>query len=555
MQADGHLLAHVIEYTPIGILILERDTNIVFVNQYVLNLFTVGKEDIIGKTLNELAGKLRKKFNTAPIIKAITEGKVTDYKLALSLQGRPDIVCLLNSFCIDEIEPYPECIALVIRDITREQAAADLIEAKNVEMAKMNSELARSNAELKKVSELKSNFLSIASHELNTPLTSIKGYSDIIIDNMRDKAEPNVFRMIESISRAADRLHKVVNNILDVTKIEQGRLRLRPENIDLAAIMRDCAEELGQLADKRGITIRTNVCGAEHRFYGDKIRMLQMFTNLLNNAIKYSPDGSPVEAAIEVKPGKYYHITITDRGIGIDKSEHKTIFDPFYEVGSATRHSTDSTKFMGSGSGLGLSIVKGIVERHGGRVWVESEGTKKDTFPGSAFHIILPLRSEISWDDDESKISESRIRETDGICIEDMEEEEDRDRPVILFIDPDRESTEIASTTIENVFDILVAESGEQGLIIAFNHKPSLILMDSQLPGLDGHRICRILRSQEETKNIPIAFFSAGAQEDEIQKCFASGANDFIVKPFSGSELVNKVCRLLMKKKEDEVFK
>jgi CheY-like chemotaxis protein len=373
---------------------------------------------------------------------------------------------------------------------------------------------------------------------------------------MQDKVEPNVFRMIASISRAADRLHKVVNSILDVTKIERGRLRLRPENIDLAVIMRDCAEELGQIADKRGITIRTTVHGAAHKFYGDKMRMQQVFTNLLNNAVKYSPDGSPVETAIEVKGDKHFHITVTDRGIGIDKNEHKAIFDPFYEVGSATRHSTDSTKFMGGGSGLGLSIVKGIVERHGGKIWVESEGTREGTFPGSVFHIILPLRSAISWDDDESKMEKSspdRLKEANNI-LKTIEEDEDRGKPVILFIDTDRESTEIASTSIENVFDILVAESGEQGLIIAFNHKPSLILLDSQLPGLDGYRICRILRSQEETKNIPIAFFSASAQEDEIQKCFASGADDFIVKPFSGSELVSKVCQLLLKKKENDVF-
>jgi two-component system phosphate regulon response regulator PhoB len=108
---------------------------------------------------------------------------------------------------------------------------------------------------------------------------------------------------------------------------------------------------------------------------------------------------------------------------------------------------------------------------------------------------------------------------------------------------------------LENVFDILVAETGEIGLAMAFEHLPSVILVDSFLPGLDGYRVCRILRSQEETKGIPIAFFSAGSQSSEIQKCFTSGADDFIVKPFSGKELVEKIWRLLMKKKEQENFK
>ena len=557
MRIDSQLLTHVIKHMPIGILIVHRDSTVIFANQHVLDIFGVSEEDVVGYTLAELGGILKPELDTAPVIKRILEGTLADYKLTLPPAAGPAVVCRLDSFSIQEAGPYPECTTLAVRDITKEQAISDLIEAKNIEMAKMNSELVRSNAELKKVSELKSNFLSIASHELNTPLTSIKGYSDIIVDNMRDRVDPGVFRMIESISRAGDRLHKVVNSILDVTKIEQGRLRLHPEPVDLGAIMYDCTEEISHIAAKRRITLRAGVASEPlPQFNGDKARMHQMFTNLLNNAIKYSPDGSLVEVGIAVEDDNRFHITVTDSGIGIDKSEHKRIFDPFYEIGRTNRHSTDPLKFMGGGSGLGLSIVKGIVERHGGTVWVESDGTKKDEFPGSVFHIILPLRSEISWDDDESNHwagEENRCRDADNFNIAAFDDE-GFGRPVILFIDPDKEAVEVASTCIENIFDILVAESGEQGLIVAFSHKPSLILLDSQLPGLDGYRICRILRSQEETKNIPIAFFSAGAQDSEIHKCFECGADDFIVKPFSGRELVEKICRLLMKKKEAEVF-
>jgi signal transduction histidine kinase/CheY-like chemotaxis protein len=560
MQADGHLLAHVIDHTPIGILILQQDMTIVFVNQYILSLFDGTRDDFIGSTVNDLVIQMETKIDSETIIEGILNDTLSDYKLSLSFTNRPDMVCLLNSFSIDEVEPYPECFALVLRDITDEQAVADLIAAKNVEMAKINTELARTNSDLKKVSELKSNFLSIASHELNTPLTSIKGYSDIIIDNMRDKVDPSVFRMIESISRAADRLHKVVNNILDVTKIEQGRLRLRPEQIDLGAIMRGCAEDISLLAEKRGITMNVSAPDGMPRFYGDKARMQQMFTNLLNNAIKFSPDGTQVELAIAVKgeeDRERFHISVADHGIGIDKNEYKNIFDPFYEIGNSYRHSTDTSKFMGGGSGLGLSIVKGIVERHGGKVWVESEGAGRNgTYPGSVFHVVLPLRSEISWDDDESKYaSESRLKEAnDSASLDAFDDDWGSGKPVILFIDTDKESIEVASAVVENMFDFMVAESGEQGLIMAFSHRPSLILMDSRLPGLDGYRICKILRSQAETKNIPIAFFSAGAEDSEIQKCFDSGANDFIVKPFSGSELNRKIVRLLMKRMEDKVF-
>ena len=183
---------------------------------------------------------------------------------------------------------------------------------------------------------------------------------------------------------------------------------------------------------------------------------------------------------------------------------------------------------------------------------MESEGVKENSFPGSEFHITLPFKAEISWDDDETKFSS--IEKEDELNEQEISLQTEV-KPTILFIDSDREAVEIARMVLENAFETIVAESGEVGLSLAFQHHPSLILMDSYLPGIDGYRVCRILRSQDETRDIPVAFFSAGTQNDEIQKCFACGADDFIVKPFSGRELVDKIWRLLMKKKEEETFK
>lgn len=553
MQQDILLLARIIEYTPVGIVVVKTDGTIYYTNHFGAQLFNAPRDQLLGMSIEEFVSVYRGGVSWKELWEHIQQGQITETTLMLQPLHREENMCKVHTFYIGGNKNYPNSLAMIFRDITQEIRFNEQIEKKNLEMAKMNSELIRWNAELKRVSELKSNFLSIASHELKTPLTSIKGYSDIIIDNMKDKIDSGVFRMIESINRAADRLHKVVNSILDVTRIEQKRLRLKPEMLDIAKVALDCIDDLEQFTLKRGIEFKCEFLSTLPEFYGDKMRMQQVFTNLFSNAIKFSPDGSVIDVSIALEGADRFHILVGDHGVGIDKGEQKNIFDAFYEIGNANRHSTDYAKFMGGGTGLGLSIVKGIVERHGGRIWVDSEGVSDEGFLGSQFHVVLPMHAEISWDDDETK----------SLVIERIDEEMDLDevaeqtneKPIILFIDSDREAVEIARMVLENAFEVLVAETGEAGLTLAFLNKPSVILMDSYLPGLDGYRICRILRTQDETRDTPIAFFSAGTQNTEIQKCFASGADDFIVKPFSGRELVDKIWRLLMKKKEENTFK
>jgi PAS domain S-box-containing protein len=556
VQDDMVLMTRIVELTPVSIIVTAMDGKINYSNACAQKVLQYDRDLMQGTNFSDYfsdnsSGKSWKELYDA----ALSQGS-NDEKAAMRGKSGDDINCIMNVFRIANNTLIPEVLVWVFRDTTKEMATAEEIEKQNREMAKMNSELNRWNEELKRVSDLKSNFLSIASHELKTPLTSIKGYSDIIIDTMKEKLDPSIYRMVESINRAADRLHKVVNNILDVTRIEQKKLRLKPELLDFEALIRECIDELSHFALNRKIRFECVFDDNLPKFFCDKMRIQQVFTNLFSNALKYSPDNSTVEIRLSQNDREQFHIVIKDNGIGIDKAEQKKIFDPFYEVGNTNRHSSDFSKFMGGGTGLGLSIVKGIVERHGGRIWVESEGASQDDkFPGSEFHIVIPIDAKIDWDDDETK----------GILLKNEEQEEEAkadiamgnvdQKPTILFIDSDREAVEIARMVLDNVFEVLVAETGEVGLLLAFNNKPSIILLDSYLPGIDGYRICKILRSQEDTKNIPIAFFSAGTQNDEIQKCFTSGADDFIVKPFDGKEIVNKIWRLLMKKKERLNFK
>jgi two-component system, sensor histidine kinase ChiS len=556
IQGDLFLMARIVEHTPINIVVTKTDGSILYVNSCAERDLKFPRDTLGSVSVESLISDTGDGISWKDLRERLERDKSCESKATLISKGGNEILCTLFAFSIVETAHNENIFVLQFKDITGEMRGVDQIERKNIEMAKINTELIRSNAELKRISELKSNFLSIASHELKTPLTSIKGYSDIIMDTMKEKLDPGIYRMIESINRAADRLHRVVNSILDVTRIEQKRLRLKPERLDIAALARECIEELSQFSVKRNIRFECAVQENLPPFFADAMRMQQVFTNLFTNALKFSPDNSVVQVRIGLLTPSEFHIVIKDQGIGIESGEQKKVFDPFYEVGNMNRHSTDFSKFMGGGTGLGLSIVKGIVERHGGRIWVESEGPSEEKkYPGSEFHIVIPVEAKTEWDDDETRtIKLAELRE-DAIRERDSAEENVEKKPVILFIDSDREAIEISKMVLENAFDIMVAETGEIGLNMAFEHLPSVVLVDSYLPGMDGYRVCRILRSQEETKNIPVAFFSAGSQSGEIQKCFASGADDFIVKPFSGKELVEKIWRLLMKKKELQNYK
>jgi two-component system, sensor histidine kinase ChiS len=556
IQDDMILMTRIVALTPISIVVTSMDGKIHYSNACAQQVLQQSREELQGAFFGDFFSETGDGIAWKELSGLVTQNGACNRRVSMLRSGGNDMTCIMDAFKSVNNTLLPEVMVWVFRDLTKDIQTAEEIEKKNVEMAKMNSELILGCEDLKRISDLKSNFLSIASHELKTPLTSIKGYSDIIIDTMKDKIDVNIYRMIESINRAADRLHRVVNNILDVTRIEQKKLRLKPEHIDLGELIRECIDELSHFAINRKIRFDCQFEENLPEFLGDRMRMQQVFTNLFSNALKFSPDNSVVEVKLALSEREQFHIIVKDNGIGIEKQEHRKIFDPFYEVGETNRHSSDFSKFMGGGTGLGLSIVKGVIERHGGRIWVESDLDHSDKkFPGSEFHIILPFKAKIDWDDDETKGMVVKKDDSEEGAIAMGETENVDQKPSILFIDSDREAVEIARMVLENVFEIHVAETGEIGLLMAFSKTPSIILLDSYLPGMDGYRICKLLRSQDETKNIPIAFFSAGTQNDEIQKCFACGADDFIVKPFTGKEIVTKIWRLLMKKKEMRNYK
>ena len=278
----------------------------------------------------------------------------------------------------------------------------------NVEMATLNEELKRTNRRLEKLDAAKTHFIQIASHELRTPLTQVRGYADIMADAVQtDRPTPSQMAQIsQGISRATVRLEEIISAMLDISEIDAESLSLYRTPLSLPTVMRMVFEQHQDALKQRKQTMTIDNLEGLPSVHGDLQRLCQAVNNIVSNCIKFTPDGGSIhisgrritelagkritESLSNGAPHEFVEILFADTGIGIDPEDQELIFEKFYRVGSPDLHSTGSVKFKGAGPGLGLAITRGILQAHGGKVWVESPGHDEVNFPGSTFHILLP---------------------------------------------------------------------------------------------------------------------------------------------------------------------
>jgi signal transduction histidine kinase len=290
-------------------------------------------------------------------------------------------------------------LQIIIRDVTKER--------------EILLNLEKSAAGLARLNRMKDSFLGLASHELKTPLTVIMGYSELLLSDMKDQLTETTGEMVQNISAAAARLDNIVKDMIDVTLIDQKQIELKLVPLDINALIESAVKELRFFLVIRKQEIITHLDKILPLVHGDQTRLMQLFTNILGNAIKFTPDGGSITVTTALKQreiskplqgldvsgglniGKSsqqcIEIIISDTGIGIDREDQRRIFDKFYEAGNIEEHSSGKVAFKSRGFGLGLSIAKGVIDMHGGQLWVESPGYDPQTCPGSTFTVLLPI--------------------------------------------------------------------------------------------------------------------------------------------------------------------
>ncbi|MGZ9166086.1 MAG: sensor histidine kinase [Anaerolineales bacterium] len=258
----------------------------------------------------------------------------------------------------------------------------------------ISSEMDKVQKQMQRVDKSKSAFISVAAHELKTPLTLIDGYASMMEDLMREKVGVSLESLIAGIGTGIERLRTIVDDMIDVSMIDNNLLQLNFQPIQVSQLIEALSIEFKTILRTRKLTMDIRAYeGGKQWIYIDSARIMQAVRNVINNAIKYTPDGGTITIDGRRLQG-FIELIITDTGIGISPENQAVIFEKFGQLGSVELHSSGKTKFKGGGPGLGLPIARGILEAHGGSIWVESKGYDEIGCPGSTFHILLPARTE-----------------------------------------------------------------------------------------------------------------------------------------------------------------
>ena len=379
------------------------------------------------------------------------------------------------------------------------------------------SRIGRANRELQRASALKDRFLASVSHELRTPMTVILGFTAALLKGGQGNLNAQQRESLERVQRNAKLLLGLINDVLDISKIEAGKVEIHRQRLLLPTLARQVEADYGEAARNKGLTLRCEIAPGLDSVTTDPERVMQIITNLVGNALKFTERGS-ITVRFEPREPDSWAVVVSDTGIGIPQEEQSTIFEEFRQ-GEAVEHRGRG------GTGLGLAIVKKLAAVLGGSVEIESAAGE-----GSRFTVILPR--EIPRDDDAS----ATAAETTAWPVAAPQPGRS-----VLIVDDDEGVRRLFAYELESLgVRILEAADGRSAVEIATAERPDAILLDVLLPGVDGWETLRLLKQRPETRNIPVVILSV---VDNRTFGLSLGAFDYLVKPVEVSDLIDSLSR------------
>ncbi len=425
-------------------------------------------------------------------------------------------------------------------------ALEDRVAARTRELTEANVRLEAALVKQRELDRLKSEFFDNVSHELRTPLTLILLTLDSLLQRGPEEFAPPVRQHLETMNRSAARLLRLINNLLDLTKLEAGKTKLRYEPLDLQGFLSSLLVPFEVLADKKRVELELEG-GATTPVHVDVVRLETVFQNLISNALKFTTQGKVTVRLREDE--QWVHVEVIDTGVGIAAQDLSVIFDRFAQADSS------GTRRFG-GTGLGLALVKETLELHKGGIEVSSELGK-----GSNFHVRLPkgtahVREELREGNGEPTFRPTRrsadmtVPEGPGAIATPAVEalplpapdaEAGPDAPRVLVVEDEPEIRAFLRQVLKPYYRLLEATNGEEGLKTAQKERPDLIVSDVMMPVMSGIQMLAALRSSPETVDMPIIMLTARQEVEAKVEGLSMGANDYLGKPFSPREMLARI--------------
>lgn len=393
-----------------------------------------------------------------------------------------------------------------------------LVEKRTAELNEVNNELIKANLSLEEASKLKSQFLANMSHELRSPLNSIIGFTGIIIQGLTGDLNEEQKKQLGMVYESAKHLLGLINDILDLSKIEAGKIKIYNEDMNIPALIDIVDKMMGPLATEKGLKLRSEISdNTPALIYNDRNRIKQVLINLLSNSVKFTNRGEIVLSCKLTDDKRAVQFTVADSGIGIAADKQQTVFEEFTQIETLNNSKP-------SGTGLGLAISRKLVKMMGGEIWLESQ-----IGIGTEFHFTIPVNNA---EDGYFEFPESGRKKI----------EIDTGKKLILTIDDEEQSQKILDVYLtEAGYQVIPAYNYNEAIEFATKYQPFAITLDIVMPGRDGWEIMEELKRNSITSNIPIICIS---MLDNRNLSISMGAVEYLVKPVNSKRLLKELERL-----------
>ena len=526
------------------LLIADSHDLVITCNDIAAEVLGYSRDDIVGKTIMSL---IRSSDGGEALQKELAKRtSLKGFATAVTDSRGSEIEVNLNAVVLKDSLQNKYGTIFVMRSLREENELGSALDKKTIEFDELTrtleqkvlertEELERSNRELERLNQIKSRFVSNTSHELRTPLNSILGFSDVLLEKSFGPLNDSQERYVKNINAAGKHLLELINNVLDIAKIEAGKFEIVYETFQAADFVDEVTSIMMPLAEKKSIEISSQIESDIEFITADRVKIKQILYNLLSNAIKFTPEGGKVgiEVAYDDTAGypavpsspkiELLKFSVWDTGVGIGPGDKERIFDEFEQADT-----TLSREY--GGAGLGLALSKKLVELHGGTISVESSLGK-----GSIFTFTVPVTSPV-------EPVQAEEPEAIGLSFPWMKEE----APLILVVEDDLDTAELLTLHLtQSGYKVAHAYNGEEAIERARTMRPFAITLDVMLPKKDGWEVLQTLKSDPLTADIPIIIHSI---IDNKELAFALGATDYLMKPLDKAALLTKLDELNISK-------